>query len=110
MIMQKYLIKLLKPLSNANFPAHSHPFSGSVAMPGNAATGNADTAANNYPAALTGTNMYSTVNNGSGLANMQLALVATPAGAGSPTPVNDIQPVMGMNYIICMFGIFPSRN
>jgi microcystin-dependent protein len=97
-------------IANANFPAHTHPFSGSVAMPGNAATGNADTPGNNYPAGLTGTNMYSTVNNGSGLGNMQLALTAAAAGSASPAPVNNIQPVMGMNYVICMFGIFPSRN
>jgi microcystin-dependent protein len=97
-------------IANANFPAHSHPISGGITMPGNAAAGNADTQANSYPATLTGTNMYSTVNNGSGLANMQLALTGASAGSASPTPVNNIQPVMGMNYIICMLGIFPSRN
>ena len=97
-------------VANGNFPAHSHPFSGSVTMPATAVAGNADVPQANYPATLSGTTMYSTVNNGSGLGNMQLALVAAPAGAASPTPVNNIQPVMGMNYIICMFGIFPSRN
>ncbi len=95
-------------ISNANFPSHTHPITGSITMKGNAATGDTDTQANSYPAALTGTNMYSTVNNGSGLANMQLAL--TGASAGSSIPVNNIQPVMGMNYIICLFGIFPARN
>ncbi len=97
-------------ITNANFPAHTHPFSGSVTMPGNAADGNADTPQGNYPAVLTGTNMYSTVNNGSGLANMQLALTGAAVGSVSPQPVNNVQPVMGMNYIICLFGIFPSRN
>jgi microcystin-dependent protein len=97
-------------ISNANFPPHTHPFSGSVTMPGNAATGNADAPAGSYPAGLTGTNMYSTVNNGNGLGNMQLALTAAAAGSASPAPLTNIQPVMGMNYIICMFGIFPSRN
>jgi microcystin-dependent protein len=95
-------------IANANFPAHTHPVSGSITMRGNAAAGNVDTPANSYPAVLTGTNMYSTVNNGSGMANMQVAL--TGASAGSAQPVNNIQPVMGMNYIICQFGIFPSRN
>ena len=95
-------------VTNANFPAHTHPLSGSITMPGNAADGNADVPQSNYTAGLTGTNMYSTVNNGSGLGNMQLALAATPVG--SSTPVNNIQPVMGMNYIICMFGVFPARN
>ena len=93
---------------NANFPAHTHPLSGSITMPGNASDGNADAPQTNYPAKLTGTNMYSTVNNASGLGNMQLALTATAVGSSSP--VNNIQPIMGMNYVICMFGIFPARN
>lgn len=97
-------------IANVNFPAHSHPFSGSITMPCTAADGTVDTAIGNYPAKLTGTDMYATTNNGSGMGNMQLALVATPAGQASPSPVNNIQPVMGMNYIICMFGIFPARN
>lgn len=97
-------------IGNVNFPAHSHPFSGTVTMPATAADGTVDTAIGNYPAKLTGTNMYATTNNGSAMGNMQLALVASPAGQASPTPVNNIQPVMGMNYIICMAGVYPSRN
>lgn len=95
---------------NANFPAHTHPFAGSITMPGNAADGNTDTPQGSYPAGQAGTNMYSTVNNGSALGNMQMALTAASTGAVSPAPVNNIQPVLGMNYIICMFGIFPARN
>jgi microcystin-dependent protein len=97
-------------IANSNFPAHTHPLSGSITMQGHTGVSNADAPQNNYPAHLAGTQMYSTVNNGSGLANMQLALTAAAAGTGSPAPVNNIQPVMGMNYIICQFGIFPSRN
>ena len=97
-------------IANANFPLHSHPLAGSITMPGNAADGNADTPQNNYPAKLTGTNMYSTVNDASALGNMQLAFTAATAGSGSPQPVNNIQPVMGMNFIICQFGVFPARN
>lgn len=29
---------------------------------------------------------------------------------GGSQPHNNMQPYLGMNYIICMFGIFPSRN
>lgn len=95
-------------VNNTSLPAHTHVLSGSITMKGNAATGDTDTPQANYPAGLTGTNMYSTVNNGSGLGNMKLAL--TGAVTGSSQPVNNVQPVMGMNYIICQFGIFPSRN
>lgn len=97
-------------ISNANFPPHTHPFSGSITMQGSAAAGNADAPQNSYPGTLAGTNMYSTVNNGNGLANMQTTLTAAAAGSASPQPVSNIQPVMGMNYIICMFGVYPARN
>jgi microcystin-dependent protein len=97
-------------ITNANFPPHTHPLTGSIIMKGNAADGDADVPQNNYPAALAGTDMYSTVNNGSALANMPTQLTAAAAGSASPAPVTNIQPVMGMNYIICMFGIFPARN
>ncbi|BAV04318.1 Microcystin-dependent protein [Filimonas lacunae] len=34
----------------------------------------------------------------------------TVASVGSTTAHSNIQPVLGMNYIICMYGVFPSRN
>lgn len=97
-------------INNTQFPAHSHPFSGSITMPCTAVAGNADGPQNNYPATLAGTDMYATTNNGSSMGNMTLALVAQPNGQASPLPVNNFQPVMGMNYIICMQGIYPARN
>ena len=32
------------------------------------------------------------------------------ANTGSSTPVNNIQPVQCVNFIICLVGLFPSRN
>jgi microcystin-dependent protein len=29
---------------------------------------------------------------------------------GSDLPLNNIQPSLGLNYIICLEGIYPSRN
>ncbi len=34
----------------------------------------------------------------------------TVSNAGASQPVSIVQPVLGMNYIICVYGIFPSRN
>jgi microcystin-dependent protein len=34
----------------------------------------------------------------------------TLAQAGGNTPFSNLQPYLGMNYIICQFGIFPSRS
>ncbi len=93
---------------NSNFPAHTHPVTGAITMKGTAAAGNSDSSQGNYPATFAGTPMYATSNNASGMGNMQLALTA--GLTGSQQPVNNIQPIIGMNYIICMFGIYPSRN
>lgn len=30
--------------------------------------------------------------------------------AGGSQPHNNMQPYLGLNYIICLFGVFPSRN
>lgn len=40
-------------------------------------------------------------------ANSSLASTST---AGGSQPHDNMQPYLGMNYIICLFGIFPSRN
>jgi microcystin-dependent protein len=34
----------------------------------------------------------------------------TAGNAGSSQPFSTMPPYLGMNYIVCMFGIFPSRN
>jgi microcystin-dependent protein len=35
-------------------------------------------------------------------------VVNSPAGSDSPAPINIMPPFMGMNYIICIKGIYPS--
>lgn len=42
-------------------------------------------------------------------ANSTMAPNSVNASGGSQ-PINNIQPSLGMNYIICLYGIFPSRN
>ena len=32
------------------------------------------------------------------------------AGSASPTPHNNIQPILAINFCIALFGVFPSRN
>lgn len=83
-------------------PAHNH------LIPANTGNGNANTPAPaNTLAKLVDSrsnalNVYSTAApNGN--------LGATSITGGSQ-PHNNMQPYLGMNYIICMEGIFPSRN
>lgn len=95
---------------DSNFPLHTHPLSGTITMNATAVAGDSDTPQAKYPATLAGTDMYSTANNGSSLGNMNTVLTAQPAGQASPNPVNNMQPVLGMIYIICMSGVYPARN
>jgi microcystin-dependent protein len=80
-------------------PGHAHPFAvpanngeSGGAKPSGAFLGKSDQ--NIYAPATDGTAM--------GAGNTGLA------GGSQPIPI--IQPVLGMNYVICLFGIFPSRN
>ena len=91
-------------LLSSQMPSHNH-----VINADNAITNGAATPANNYIAAGSSggraTNNYSTA-------------VAAPAtlngnsvsSAGANQPHNNIQPVLAMNYIIALQGIFPSRS
>lgn len=38
------------------------------------------------------------------------SLTGTTDNAGSGLPLNITNPYLGMNYVICQFGIFPARN
>jgi microcystin-dependent protein len=40
----------------------------------------------------------------------QVAMGSTTGSVGSNSPINNMQPYLGMNYIICLEGIYPSRN
>lgn len=52
-------------------------------------------------------NLYNPSANGSlGATNVNLSV--QPSGNSSPH--NNLQPYLGMNYIICLYGIYPSRN
>jgi len=92
-------------LLQTQMPAHTHPIAvnqnpGALSNPvNNYLAGGQDATANPIPtyanAAGTGT--------GSGNLNG----VGTVGGS---QPHNNVPPYLGMNYIICLFGIFPSRN
>jgi microcystin-dependent protein len=86
---------------NANqMPAHNHLLacdstSAPGADPANSFPGN--------PGALSGAQLYGTT------ANATMAPAAITA-AGGNQPFSIQQPFVGLNYIICVEGLFPSRN
>jgi microcystin-dependent protein len=95
-------------LTTANMPAHNHQLTGSVNMQVNNDTAGLSDDATNKRLAATG-QIFTAV--ASDLVNMAPAASSLAVGNnGSSQPVSIMPPYEGMNYIICMFGIFPSRN
>ena len=94
-------------LLSMNLPAHNHTVvqitgspmgyadSGNVASPSGAVPADVS---QRYSTTLTDGNMAGTITN------------AVSPSAGGNTPVSNLAPYLAMNYIICVEGIFPSRN
>jgi microcystin-dependent protein len=97
-------------LLTTNMPAHNHAVTGTVTMQANNdITGLTDDAS----AARTGLpntpNIYSKATDA--LVSLAPAVVNLTTGVnGGSQPFSIMPPYLGMNYIICMFGIFPSRD
>ena len=98
-------------LTVGNLPPHNHTASGTV-TPGASTGGRGVTTSNvptnNYPLqTATGNDIYANPSN----TNMgQSPVSVTVNNTGNGLPINNLQPYLGMNYIICLEGIFPSRN
>ena len=91
-------------LLSANLPQHNHPQMGSSNEPTSNSASGAALATNGRGTTPPMPNIYST--DGSNPVPM-----GVPTGvSGGGQPVSVLQPVMGMNYIVCMYGVFPSRN
>lgn len=94
----------------SNVGGHTHAVTGNAGVA--AATGDGQTAVavNNFPAG-NGDPIYSTTTDNSNMAAASLSgitvAVQTPSGA---SPISTLQPYQAMNFIICVEGIFPSRN
>lgn len=96
-------------LGITNLPAHNHPLSSTnLTMGANAErVGTTDSPVSHHNSILGGNNAYSSTTDGSMASLSGTSVIGTN---GSNTPINIRSPYLGINYIICLFGIFPSRN
>jgi microcystin-dependent protein len=93
-------------LTTAEMPNHTHVSSALVTIPAYSDEGNQNTPTNNLLASKA--SMY---NSEIGDTNMKAApFTVTLSSTGGNQPISLTQPTIGMNYIICMYGTFPSRN
>ena len=90
-------------------PAHNHAAQNAIRAYDEGFGGGGDSARpiNNYWSSVASGAPYNTTTN----TTMNPGAVATTVGiAGGSQPHNNMQPYLGVNYIICMEGIYPSRN
>lgn len=93
-------------LISINLPAHNHQAVGNIAPRASVELGTVDSPENAFAAGSNDKPYSATADT-----NMQPIAVSLPttiAGSNSPMPI--MQPYLGMNYIICSEGIYPSRN
>lgn len=94
-----------------NLPAHNHVEQvkvSSINATLNVATPGASLAA---PVEVVNGNSHPVLGYNTTAPNVALSGTATTAaGSTTVTPINTMQPYIGLNYIICLQGIFPSQN
>lgn len=92
-------------LTTQQMPAHTHGFVENLKIPALADTGDTAVPSNNK---LAGIKIYSTVQADSALRPFSATLSVMPVGGTQPISIQ--QPFLAMNIIICLMGVFPSRN
>lgn len=101
----------INTLLPSQMPQHTHVATATVtpaASTGGRGVTTTNVPTNNFPVQTSeGNNIYTTQSN---VAMGQSPVNISLASAGGGQPINNWQPYLGMNYIICLFGIFPSRN
>lgn len=91
----------------ANMPAHNHPITGTVKIPINDSNADADGPVGAY-LGTPGESIYSTTQNGFFANAVTSDLNTAPIGGNIPLSIT--QPVLALNYIICLSGIYPSQK
>lgn len=90
-----------------NMPPHNHAVTGSVQPPVNSDATNSDSPEATF-LGPSNTNAYNSLPS-PGVFGGKMSVDLQTAVAGSGQPVNNIQPYLAVNYIICTQGLYPSR-
>lgn len=92
-------------LTSNQMPAHTHPATTAKIKASSLSGTLTNPVGNAY--GTTNSNFYAEV--ASATDNLG-GVTGTTASTGGNQPFNIQMPYLGMNYVICLFGIFPSRN
>jgi microcystin-dependent protein len=96
-------------LSQNNLPAHNHIGAATITIPASSESDNSPEPTGNYLAGgLTG--LYNNTTNTPDATMAQHGGTVVVSNAGNNMPLNIEQPYLAVNFIICLYGIYPSRN
>lgn len=93
-------------LSTLNLPPHTHSASGSIVVPAFSDGGDTGSPGGNVLAAKA--NMYTSEAGDTAMKPANVSLTVAVSGGSMPFSIE--QPSLGMNYIICMYGMYPPRG
>lgn len=98
-------------LTVQQIPIHNHPLTGPLMPAYGANPGTTGTATGNFPSISPGTKLYSTIRQDE---KFMAAPDSSPNQVLSPTggsqPHDNMQPYLCVNYIISLFGVWPSQT
>jgi microcystin-dependent protein len=92
-------------LNSATMPSHTHPFMGSSSEPAVNTASGAVPASNGRETTPPMPNIYAAPS-----ANVVGTGVSTGVAGGGNAPFSTVQPVLPLHYIVCIYGLYPSRN
>ena len=88
-------------------PAHIHPAIGTYAPPASSNPGEETNPSGGFMGKPNTGDLYTSPANGQ-MGGTPVNATLNPVGGSQPH--NNQQPYLGMNYVICMYGIYPARN
>jgi microcystin-dependent protein len=95
-------------LNTSQMPIHVHPYSTTITAPATAnAVNQTNPNANIYGPDANGNAVFAG-DTGVSMKSYPGAITMTPAGSNTPFQV--LRPFLGLNQIVCMFGVYPARN
>jgi microcystin-dependent protein len=99
-------------LNTNNLPAHSHSGAGKISVSSSNATDSTPVADASIatPGSLISRVFTPTLGFATATPSVNLSTNLTIPSVGNNIPVSVMQPYLAMNYIICLEGIYPSRN
>lgn len=95
-------------LTSSNLPPHTHTGVANVVIPALSEGGTLADPNGNHLAALPG--MFAPASAGSDSHLAPFSATVTDGVSGMGQPLSLMKAFSGMNYIICMYGVFPYRN